>query len=128
MKAEIHDFDAMDRALLGPDFADSQTPVMLRGVPLAAAGAANPVATDAAGGTSIAEMRRQQAAEDSTAQAEARQYCDQARAAEAAGKPGVAKIYYQMWRPGERAGALQDRDLLGACGGFLAPQTVGIHP
>ena len=55
-------------------------------------------------------MRRQQAAEDSTAQAEARQYCDQARAAEAAGKPGVAKIYYQM--AARRAGGALKTEIL----------------
>jgi hypothetical protein len=95
--ATIHDFDALDRQRLGPDFfADSRTPVMLRGVALASAKGASPVATDSIGGQSVADIRRQQAAEDLATQAEAAQYCEQARAAEAVGKPGVAKIYYQM--------------------------------
>ena len=95
--AAIHDFDALDRERLGPDFfAEGRTPVMLRGVALASAGGTSPVATDSIGGQSVAEIRRRQTDEDSATQAEAAQYCEQARAAEAAGKPGVAKIYYQM--------------------------------
>jgi hypothetical protein len=99
--ATVHDFDAMDRERLGADFADSRTPVMLRGIATIAAGSSSAgsysaVATDSSGGQSVADLRRQQAVQDSAAQSEAAQYCEQARAAEAAGKPGVAKIYYQM--------------------------------
>ena len=91
VRATIHDFDAMDKALLGPNFQARAG---------AAPGGAQPapgvLATDSAGGSSLAEIRRQQAAEDAVAEAEVRQIIDQGRAYEAAGKPGLAKIQYRM--------------------------------
>ncbi len=117
--ATIHDFDAMDRALLGSDFDRSghyiggdtsapsdpalrqrlaRLPVMLRPLPPSTTDSSRPsqLAADASGSQSIAAMRAQQSAEDSAQQAEAARLLEQAREVEAAGKPGVAKIYYQM--------------------------------
>jgi DNA-binding PucR family transcriptional regulator len=48
------------------------------------------------GVASVAEIRAQQAAEDEAAAAEFRQIFAQARAALDAGKPNVAKIYFQQ--------------------------------
>jgi hypothetical protein len=48
------------------------------------------------GGGSIAEIRRKQAAEDAKLNQEIQSLFDQARAAKAAGKTGVAKIYYEQ--------------------------------
>jgi len=143
VSATIHDFDAMDRALLGPDFDRSghsdaldiaagddlllrqrlaRLPVMLRPLPddtgrlrwPVPPGEAAPrppqLTADAAGSQSVAAMRRQQAEEDSAQQAEAAQLFEQARQAEAAGKPGVAKIYYQM-AARRASGALKDEAL-----------------
>ena len=88
VRATVHDFNAMDKALLGADFQDST------------AAASRPpsaiLATDAAGGSSIAEIRRQQAAEDATANVEAQRLFDEATAYQAAGKTGLAKIDYRM--------------------------------
>ncbi len=109
VSAEIHDFDAMDKQLLGADFdrrtsadalADAaavrKLPMMLRPVIGAKPSPTSPLAIDAAGGTSLAEMRRQQVAEDSAAQREAQRLFDQAVDLQSAGKPGVAKVFYQM--------------------------------
>jgi hypothetical protein len=117
--ATVHDFEAMDRALLGSDFDRSgnyigsdtpaggdpalrqrlaRLPVMLRPLPPSPTDSSRPsqLTADTSGSQSVATMRAQQAAEDSALQAEAAQLLAQAREVEAAGKPGVAKIYYQM--------------------------------
>jgi hypothetical protein len=107
--AEIHDFEAIDRQLLGEDFdrtADATTaadalavrrlPIMLR--PVVGANSRQPsrLAADSTGSNSIADIRRQQAAEDLAAQEEAQRLFEQAAELQSAGKPGVAKVYYQM--------------------------------
>ena len=107
--AEIHDFEAMDRQLLGEDFdrtADATTaadalavrklPIMLRPVVGAKSLQPSALAADSTGSSSIADIRRQQAAEDSAAQEEAQRLFEQATELQSAGKPGVAKVYYQM--------------------------------
>jgi hypothetical protein len=109
VSAEIHDFEAMDRQLLGDDFdrtADATTaadalavrrlPIMLRPIIGAKSKARLALAADSTGATSIAEIRRQQAAEDSAAQQEALRLFEQAAELQSAGKPGVANVYYQM--------------------------------
>jgi len=48
------------------------------------------------GDLSVAEIRRQQAAEDATRLEEIQVRIEKARGLEAAGKPGLAKIYYQQ--------------------------------
>ncbi len=115
VSATIHDFDAMDRQLLGEDFDKSAAtdtsaraaalanlPVMLRPLSGRATAAAHsapqasPLAVDAAGSGSVNEIRRQQAAEDEATQSEAATLFQQASDLQAQGKPGVAKIYYQM--------------------------------
>ncbi len=110
--ATIHDFDAMDRQLLGEGFdasaattpareaALARLPVMLRPAPDRLVGPsgsrAAPMAVDSTGGTSLADIRRQQSADDAALQQEAAALFQQASDLQAAGKPGVAKIYYQM--------------------------------
>lgn len=106
VRATIHDFDAMDKALLGKDFCTSNA--------ISESGDRQPspsvLATDSAGGSSLAEIRRQQSTADATAAQEVRQLIDQGRAYEAAGKPGLAKIQYRM--AAHRAtGALQQQAL-----------------
>jgi hypothetical protein len=111
VRATIHDLDAMDRQLLGEDFNDRtaaadasstdavalrKIPVMLRRTLIVDSPARSPLATDSAGGQSIAEIRRGQAEEDAAAQQEAAQLFEQARQLQASGKPGVAKVYYRM--------------------------------
>jgi hypothetical protein len=116
VSAEIHDFDAMDRQLLGGEVGGSadasavkSLPVMLRPV----AHGRKPrgpsaLATDSAGGQSIAEIRRRQAEEDAVTQQEAERLFAQASELQTAGKTGVAKIYFQM--AARRAtGDLKDR-------------------
>jgi len=92
VRATIHDFDALDKALLGKDFDKTNAGGATRD-PL---GSANALATDSAGGSSLTEIRREQAAEDAGAAADAQRMIDQGRAYEAAGKPGLAKIQYRM--------------------------------
>ncbi|HKD36789.1 MAG TPA: hypothetical protein VKB78_08305 [Pirellulales bacterium] len=127
--AEIQDLDEMDRALLaggGGNVADNTSPdsiaiqklpVMLRPLARNAKGISSsrepsPLLGDAAGSQSVADMRRQQAAADAVAetqtQGEAQRLFDQAGDLQAAGKPGVAKVYYRM--AARRAtGDLKDR-------------------
>jgi hypothetical protein len=107
--AEIHDFEAMDRKLLGEDFdrtADSTTaadalavrrlPIMLRPVVGAKSRQPSALAADSTGASSVSEIRRQQAADDSAGQQEAQRLFEQAAELQSAGKSGVAKVYYQM--------------------------------
>jgi hypothetical protein len=91
VQAEIQDLDAMDRALLGDNTNKTAGEAPRQSSPLAA---------DSAGSQSIAAMRRQQNEADSAAlqndQREAQRLFDLASELQAAGKPGVAKIYYRM--------------------------------
>ncbi|HEX3997989.1 MAG TPA: hypothetical protein VHX65_05510 [Pirellulales bacterium] len=91
VRATIHDFDAMDKALLGKDFDATGGNAAASGNPQSAP---NVLATDAAG-ASLAEIRREQVAEDAATAAEAQKIIDRAQAHEAAGKPGLAKIEYR---------------------------------
>ncbi|HEV2969150.1 MAG TPA: hypothetical protein VGY55_04110 [Pirellulales bacterium] len=116
VSAEIHDFEAADRQLLGGDFnqrADAslmKLPIMLRSAESQGPREQSALATDSAGGQSLGDIRRQQAAEDSAWQEEATRLFDQASALQAAGKTGVAKIYYRM--AARRAtGSLKERAL-----------------
>jgi type II secretory pathway component GspD/PulD (secretin) len=54
------------------------------------------VALETAPVESVAEIRRQNAARDDEQRRELQALIDKARQAEAAGKPGVAKVYYDM--------------------------------
>jgi len=115
--ATIHDMAAMDRRLLGTDdaaassarptandLARQKLPVMLRHAATERAAAektdiASRLTVDAAGGASIAEIRREQSAEDAAVNAEAARLLDEGKQIAASGKPGVARVYYQMaWR------------------------------
>ena len=92
VRATIHDLDAMDKALLGADFQNAIGGAATSTAPPSA----NILATDSAGGSSLAEIRRQQAAEDAVANVEAQRLFDGAAAFETAGKTGLAKIDYRM--------------------------------
>ncbi len=115
--ATVHDLDAMDRQLLAAggdvahranptanEIARQRLPVMLRyrasSDPIGErTDVASRLMVDAAGGASIAEIRRQQSAEDAAANDEAAKLLDQGRQIAAAGKSGVARTYYRMaWR------------------------------
>jgi len=90
--ATIHDFEAMDAALLGPlanrtAAAVSPEPRLANGPERSGAGS---------GRQSVAEIQRQQLVEQAQLADEARSYMAQGDEALAKGKPGVAKIYYQM--------------------------------
>ena len=54
------------------------------------------VSTATHGDLSVAEIRRQQAAVDAHRDAEVQERLDKARSYEEAGKPNIAKIYYQQ--------------------------------
>jgi hypothetical protein len=98
----IHDFEAMEEALLGgpPSSVAAMTP--------RPAGSAYALRPRVAGGTAalsprvgppeptLAEVRSQQHQEQLTREEEAADFYRRGREAEAAGKRGVAKIYYQM--------------------------------
>ena len=70
----IHDFQAMDEALLAEAGLEERAEAV----------------------ESVAEIRRQRAREQERADAEARELLKQGDQAMADGKPGVARIYYQM--------------------------------
>jgi hypothetical protein len=86
--AQIHDLPALDAQLLGANLAAQADPW---GGKLAAARAN----LTSAGGQSIAEIRRELAAQDAAQQAQWVDSFERGRRALAEGKPGVAKIYFQ---------------------------------
>jgi hypothetical protein len=90
VRATIHDFDAIDKALLGNDFHNASA-----GASGGSHASPNVLATDSAGGSSLADIRRQQAADDAAAAEEIKRIIQRAHDYEAAGKPGLAKIQYQ---------------------------------
>jgi hypothetical protein len=108
----IHDFNAMDQALLGAPTPGAITfslrpageaPAALAGhtlqpraAKLAGNWLPNPAPPDAAAPTSLAQEQARRAAQQETRSTEAEQFFDRARQAEAEGKPHVARIYYQM--------------------------------
>lgn len=92
VRATIHDFDAMDRALLGADFNAAGG----AGTAIGGKSPAGALAIDSAGSSSLADIRRQQAAEDAAAATEAERLMEEGKAYEAAGKLGLAKIQYRM--------------------------------
>jgi hypothetical protein len=120
--ATIHDFDAMEAAILGqsPDaFAQSHqgglTPGSLAGStlplrsPLSLAGSWAPktvveipatasagAAVDGAASTALEDAAARRVAQRQFRADEAERYFEHARQAEADGKPSVARIYYQM--------------------------------
>jgi len=91
ISAWIHDFEAMDRAALDEaaarrgDVSESESARPLRANPFSAAGV-----------QSIAEIRQQQAEAAAEVDQEAQELFARGEQAEAAGKAGAAKIYYQM--------------------------------
>lgn len=112
--AKIHDFDAMDQALLSTPSADgvaSTNPSMFNGLPATPAGLAgrtfqrNPA--NLAGNwrvepdppdpvSDVAAERANRVARQVTRADEADNFFARGQKAEADGKPSVAKIYYQM--------------------------------
>lgn len=92
VRATIHDFDAMDRALLGKDFDMTRAPASSGSSPAVS----KVLTTDVAGSLSMAEIRRQQSAEDAATNYEAQKLLDEGKAYDAAGKTGLAKIQYRM--------------------------------
>ena len=108
--ATIHDFDGMDAAILNqPGTAQtalprSQTPLAIAGREIRAAAAGRSPAWDVtlamAGNDPPAvtseQIRRERQQREDSQQAEAERLFQRGISAEQAGKPGVAKIYYQM--------------------------------
>ena len=104
---QIHDFEEMDEAILGQPasaFAVAARQAREAGavasLPPRPAGAGSSWAVSKpAGGTaalSVAEVKAQRAAEQASKLSEANDYFQRGQKAEAEGKKGVAKIYYQM--------------------------------
>ena len=83
--AQIHDLEAMDRALLGDRSGDGQ---------IAGSGLAGGNGLAPAG--SVAELASRKAASQAAEQTAAAQLYQRARTAQIEGKPGVAKVYLQM--------------------------------
>jgi hypothetical protein len=100
VSAQIHDLDAMDRALLGDD-ALADSPNGSFHTPLAIVRRANqlPTINRAAGASakpaSVSALQAQAAAEDATRNAAAAAELAKGRELLAEGKAGVAKIYFQ---------------------------------
>ena len=103
----IHDFDAMDRMLLGGmPGAVTSVPRSMGPLPEGVVGpAVSPRAGNLAGqwqakpaspALNLATEQARRAAEQQTRADEAEAFFDRAAQAEADGKPAVAKIYYQM--------------------------------
>jgi hypothetical protein len=90
--ATILDLDALDRAVLaGAHPADEQGEPVDRLTPRLAA-----AADGAAGPRSVAQIRRQQAAQEATENERGRADLQRAQAALVAGKPGVARVYCRL--------------------------------
>lgn len=84
----IHDFDAMDAAVLRQA---GMSPAQIDGLKL---GVGQKDANTTAG--SVADVRREQVAAVDKQQQEAADYYQRGQSAEAEGKANVAKIFYQM--------------------------------
>jgi hypothetical protein len=107
VSATIHDFDAMDEALLGGGLATR--PLAPLSAPRASAGkgaaggsaagrTASPIIADPAGRVSVAELRRQQASRQATATDDGRSDLERARVLLAEDKTGAARVYLQRAR------------------------------
>jgi hypothetical protein len=94
VSAQIHDLDAMDKALLGSDVQGIafHPPLAL---PQQLAAALAPSATDSGRLQSVAAIRAQRAGEDAAADRQATADLERGRQLLAAGKTGVAKIYFR---------------------------------
>jgi len=106
----IHDFDAMDRYLLSQPTAFSQSLGDRRSQVAALAGPLQPwdpgygaswrVAASSGAGSppavSVAQARAERQRQQATRAGEAADFFQRGQAAEAVGKTGVAKVYYQM--------------------------------
>lgn len=96
--AWIHDFEAMDEALLGQS-SYYQGYLQARQAPAGAwdhrvAGSAGSSSATAA--PSVEDIRQQRLAAQETRASEALTFFERAKKAEAEGKPNVARIYYEM--------------------------------
>jgi hypothetical protein len=89
VSAQIHDFEAMDQALLGKTSNDAIHPPLARGEYLDSA------RRDGVSLQSVAVLRAKQAAEDADRDREAAAALARGRELQVAGKLGVAKIYFQ---------------------------------
>ena len=102
--ATIHDFEAMDEALLGEpasSFAQNHRglgPASQQRSPVALAGNWMPKTTEEQAGPTdaIAEAKAGRVAAQQTRSDEAERFFQRAKAAESEGKTNVARIYYQM--------------------------------
>jgi len=92
VRAQVHDIQGMDEAILAGG-QQARPPI-----PDAGAQALNAAQASSAGraAPSVAEAQRQRAAEQATDADEALTSYRRAEAAEAEGKPGLAKVYYRM--------------------------------
>jgi len=91
----IHDFDAMEEALLG----DQPAPGMALGPRWPQTGPERLTARSAAPAppaASVAQILQDRAREQLSRQQEAENFFQRGRSAEESGKPNVARIYYQM--------------------------------
>jgi len=108
---QIHDFAAMDEALLGQPSSGRVAGLQAPAGAVAGSGRTLPQRYPGAGSSwvlapgaaaakppaaSVAQSRAQRAAEQAARQDEALNYFQRGKKAEAEGKSGVAKIYYQM--------------------------------
>jgi hypothetical protein len=105
VSATIHDFEAMDEAVLEQGRTMTAQPMPLSRSPVldnrsrGSANVARPAlgrtALDQAGRASVADLRRQQSTAQSTVASEARQDYERGLALLAEGKTGTARIYFQ---------------------------------
>jgi hypothetical protein len=93
VSAYIHDFEAMDQALLGEGAPLTVLRSGASGTPRAKD--LRPMAGDIAGRMSVAEIHRQGTGQATKTQSSARRDFDRARALLAEGKTGVARAYLQ---------------------------------
>jgi hypothetical protein len=96
--ARIHDPDESDKALLQQAQARGMKTLDNSVAPKAglASAAVNPGLTGDPGLTSVAEIERQRAAQSATQQREAFALFEKGRQAQAAGKAGVAAVYFRI--------------------------------
>jgi len=97
----VHDFEAMDEMLLGPDFrarASAGQRAVAGSPARAVVASGDPRRAPSAGASlpSVAEILAQRRREQEIRQAEAQDFFERGQAAEEAGKTNVARIYYQM--------------------------------
>jgi hypothetical protein len=120
VSAQIHDFEAIDQTLLGQSLSNGAVrPPLARPQQLAAARQSGQALQ------SVAAIKAQMAIEDSAKNQQAAADLELGRQQMAAGKPGVAKIYFQSAAKQAAPGSDVQKQAIGALAGLQQAEAKG---